>query len=201
MGPVDRRIRSSQSRSGRARCSHSALDRLGRLRRVHWWRLSSPVMLATAYFAKNRGARYDPVRFSRRGHSLGYEYSHRNDLWSLVSWRSVQHWNGHTVGTRVWAGVVVRRTDDALPFFLTGVCDWSASAASALLPSLMGHLVYGAVTAAVFMVIEQRYKRWLLFDSRAAAHELRRVRPVGTPAPPLWFFAIGLGILLPILLG
>jgi hypothetical protein len=88
-----------------------------------------------------------------------------------------------------------------LPLFLTGVCDWSASAASALLPSLMGHLLYGAVTAAVFLVFEQRYKRWLLFDPRTAAQELRRVRPLGTPAPPLWFFAIGLGILLPILLG
>jgi uncharacterized membrane protein YagU involved in acid resistance len=88
-----------------------------------------------------------------------------------------------------------------LPLFLTGVCDWSASAASALLPSLMGHLLYGAVTAAVFLEIEQRYKRWLLFDPRTAAQELRRVRPVGTPATPLWFFALGLGILLPILLG
>lgn len=88
-----------------------------------------------------------------------------------------------------------------LPLFLTGVCDWSATAASALLPSLMGHLIYGAVTAAAFLVLEQRYKRWLLFDSRTAAQELRRIRPVGTPAPPLWFFAIGLGILLPILLG
>jgi hypothetical protein len=88
-----------------------------------------------------------------------------------------------------------------LPLFLTGVCDWSASAASALLPSLMGHLLYGAVTAAVFLAFEQQYKRWLLFDPRTAAQELRRVRPVGTPAPPLWFFAIGLGILLPILLG
>ena len=34
-----------------------------------------------------------------------------------------------------------------LPLMLTGVCDWSTEAASALLPSLMGHLIYGAVTA------------------------------------------------------
>lgn len=66
---------------------------------------------------------------------------------------------------------------------------------------LDGHLIYGATTAAAFLALEQRYRRWQFLDSRTAARELRRVRPVGTPAPPLWFFAIGLGILLPILLG
>jgi hypothetical protein len=87
-----------------------------------------------------------------------------------------------------------------LPLILTGVYDWRASAASALVPSLFGHLIYGAVTALTFLVLEQRYKRWLLLDPRVAARESRRVRPVGTPAPALWFFAITLAVLLPILL-
>jgi hypothetical protein len=88
-----------------------------------------------------------------------------------------------------------------LPLLLTGEIDWRTSAASALLPSLMAHLIYGATTALAFHLLEGRYTRRLLLNPRTAAYEFRCVRPVGTPAPALWFFAMGMGVLLPILLG
>jgi len=88
-----------------------------------------------------------------------------------------------------------------LPLLLAGETDWRASAASALLPSLIAHLIYGAVTALTFLLLEQRYTRELLLNPRTSARELRRIRPVGTPAPALWFFALSMGVLLPILLG
>jgi len=88
-----------------------------------------------------------------------------------------------------------------LPLLLTGVCDWSTSAASALLPSLFAHLIYGAVTALIFFLFDRRYTRSLLLDPRTVARELRRLRPRESPAPALWLFALSLGVLLPILLG
>jgi hypothetical protein len=88
-----------------------------------------------------------------------------------------------------------------LPLAFTGETDWRSSAASALLPSLVGHLIYGAVTAAIFLVLERRHLRWLLYDPKTALREQKRMRPAGTPAPALWFFVLSLGLLLPILLG
>lgn len=78
---------------------------------------------------------------------------------------------------------------------------WTIAAANLGLPSLIGHLSYGAATAIVFMVFERRHSALLTRDPRLAPYEARRRRPMGTAAPALWFFVLPLGVLLPIILG
>lgn len=87
-----------------------------------------------------------------------------------------------------------------LPLIRTGQCDWRPEAAAALLPLLVSHLLFGIITANIFSAFERRrFKR--LQQVRHSLKEDLRAMPGARSASPLCLFVLGVGVLLPILLG
>jgi uncharacterized membrane protein YagU involved in acid resistance len=88
-----------------------------------------------------------------------------------------------------------------MPILLGHTVTWTMQAADLLLPSLLGHLIYGAATGLMFFWLERQHAAWQLLDKRSVAHEAHLRRLPGTPASALWLVVLGLGVVLPIVLG
>ena len=111
------------------------------------------------------------------------------DLGSSIIW-------GHIYGLMWWfLGALT-----LFPTFLGGSLAWDASTIQVALPSLIGHLLYGAATGSVFYLLERRQQAWARLDPHIAERERRRQRHVGTPAPAVWIFTLGMGVVVLILL-
>ena len=125
------------------------------------------------------------------GMSYGLLFEHESpDLGSSISW-------GMLYGLAWWfIGPLT-----LMPILLGGSATWTIQAADLLFPSLLGHLIYGAAIGLVFLLLKRRYAQRQQRDKRVEARLARLQRPLGTGAPALWLFALGLGVLLPIILG
>jgi len=87
-----------------------------------------------------------------------------------------------------------------LPLFRTGQCDWRPEAAAALLPLVVSHLLFGMITANIFSAFERSRLKRLQQVRRAVDEDLRAMHSA-RPTSPLCLFVLGVGVLLPILLG
>jgi hypothetical protein len=125
------------------------------------------------------GASYG-LLFARRSHDLG----------SAVGW-------GVSYGFFWWIlGALTLE-----PILLGTVPRWTADAAGALLPSLVGHLTYGAGLGITFYLLEARHSPWWI--ARTEIEEItaaRRKEQVLTSAPALWALVVMVALVLPILL-
>jgi hypothetical protein len=88
-----------------------------------------------------------------------------------------------------------------MPLLLGHAPSWNMQAADLFLPFLPGLVIYGAATGLVFFWFESHHDQWVLIDHRLTAQKARLRRPFGTPAPALWLVVLGLGIVLPMILG
>lgn len=157
--------------------------------------VSSPVMIATgmlprAHYALAGGLVVHLLVSALIGMNFGLLFrDEASNIGVGIGW-------GWLFGLMWWyAGAMT-----LLPLLSTGEIDWRPSTAGSLLPSAVGHLIYGGVTAFVFLAIERQFSR----RSRGVPGTRKPQTDASipySPAPALWMFVLGLGILLPVLLG
>jgi uncharacterized membrane protein YagU involved in acid resistance len=88
-----------------------------------------------------------------------------------------------------------------MPLLLSTEPQWTVEAAGELLPSLIGHLVYGAGLGVTFYLLEVRYSPWWMTRTQAeAARVARRKEQVLTSAPALWVLVVMIALTLPVML-
>lgn len=80
------------------------------------------------------------------------------------------------------------------PALLGAPLAWTAPAMAAAVPSLVGHLVYGGTTGAVFYLLERNQRAWATLDPRIDRQQQARRRSSTTPARPVWLFVFGMGV-------
>jgi hypothetical protein len=89
-----------------------------------------------------------------------------------------------------------------LPILLGAPPRWTVAVATQLMPSLIGHLLYGAGLGITFYLLEARYSPWWIPLTQAeATRAARRKEQLQTSAPALWSLVVIVALTLPILLG
>jgi uncharacterized membrane protein YagU involved in acid resistance len=88
-----------------------------------------------------------------------------------------------------------------LPLFTGSSVRWDAGALASGLPSLVGHLAYGAALGAVYFRLEARTNPWWMTRSEAetARVEARRDQTLGS-APALWALTVFVALTVPVLI-
>ena len=88
-----------------------------------------------------------------------------------------------------------------LPVLLGAAPRWTPQIAAALMPSLIGHLAYGAAVGVTFYLLEARYNPWWISHTAAeASRTANRKEQVMTSAPALWALVVVVALTLPVVL-